>query len=154
MNLAFICLIDETCATHAANINLSVLDVFHKQTLDAEWNNNLWVGDVLNDYILFPLIIICSFDNIRVITNVFDFQVVTCKYALIDIIRSLAFFSLYRLLCLCFWFLSLSHESKLLLGHRLLLLLSEDIVKLIQCLLALWEHASWYCVLIVWNMVS
>ena len=72
MDFAVTCFVDETCSTHVSNVDLCILNVLNVEALDAERKYNLRVSHVLNDYILFTLVITGSLDNILIIIDVFD----------------------------------------------------------------------------------
>ena len=64
--------VHETCTAHTSNVYIRVLHILNVEALDAEWEHNLWVRHVLDDDVLFPLVITRCLDDILIAGDVFD----------------------------------------------------------------------------------
>ena len=69
--------VDETGSANAADVDATIHQVLHVNTLDAEWEHNYAVLKVLYDNVLLTLVLGSSSHDILVIVDVFDQKVVS-----------------------------------------------------------------------------
>lgn len=122
--------LNEASPTDSAHINFGVAYVLDIHALNAEGQNHRAIRQVLNDHILFALVLLSCLHDFRLVTHVLDRKMVadchSCCSATLNILWLLWLLSSYSRL----GFLGFSNKGELLLGHRCLFLLSKSVLEL------------------------
>ena len=149
--------INKTCSADTANINACLFDVLDVEALNTEGQDNNAIGQVLNDHVLFPLIIHRCLHNLRLVSQVTNQQVIAignhriCAGLCSDGSICCSLGNWLGLRCCTSL---LANESKLFRGLCRLFFFSKEVHILThRCLIAT-EHARWNGILIVGQHLS